>query len=102
MALVDDIDPKSEFRKYLTGKPSSARDVFYEKANVDLWVKESRLNRKGRFDDTVNESFHSNVATKKSGESSGKFQVNVRNQNKKNDNSHKNGGGGKRNQKVNA
>ena len=46
MALMEGVDPDSEFGDYLSRKPPPTRELFYEKANIQLRREEARANRK--------------------------------------------------------
>ena len=45
MALIEGVDPDTEFGDYLVGKPPPTRELFYEKANIRLRREEANANR---------------------------------------------------------
>ena len=66
MALMEGVDPDSEFGDYLSGKPPPTRELFYEKANIQLRREEARANRKRKYGAASKEVVQSNVAVKQS------------------------------------
>ena len=79
MALIEGVDPDTEFRDYLAGKPPPTRELFYEKANIRLRREEAKANRKRKSEGALKEGVQSNIAVQQSGDSSRKVEVNVGN-----------------------
>ena len=79
MAVMRGVDPDSEFRDWLAGKPPATLERVYSKAHQFIRREEARWSRQDKAPGPVQETVKSNIAVKQTSDNSGKAQVNVQN-----------------------